>query len=101
MEKKYSIIEIDGRQVLEPKYMRLESIKQFSTKLPKSDRKKLEYTKRFFLDRYGLEMTDAHALRLAVHCFDESVLDGGGEALYWQTKAPQFFHFDENHPSSS
>ena len=100
MEKKYFIKEIEGRQVLEPKYMRVESIKPLSTKLPESDCKKLESIQKFFLENYNLKMADAHALRLAVHCFDESVLDRVGEALYWQTKAPQFFQFDENHPPS-
>jgi hypothetical protein len=95
--EKYFIKEIDGRQVLEPKYMRVEPIKSLSTKLPRSDRKKLESTQKFFLDKYNLKMSDAHAIRLAVHCFDKSLLERGGEALYWQTKAPQFFHFDENH----
>ena len=100
MEKKYFIKEIDGRQILEPKYMRVEPIKPLSTKLPESDCKKLEGIKKFFSEKYSLKMTDAHALRLALHCFDESALSRGGEDLYWQTKAPQFFQFDENHPPS-
>ena len=100
MGEKYFVKEVGDRQVLEPKYMRVEPIKQLSTKLPESDCKKLERAQKFFLEQYNLKMSDAHAIRLAVHCFDESVLDEGGETLYWQTKAPQFFHFDENHPPS-
>lgn len=96
--EKYFIKEVGGRKILEPKYMRVEPIKQFSTKLPESDFKKIEDIKKFYLENHNLKMTDAHALRTAVHCCDvRKALEEGGEALYWQTKAPQFFHFDENH----